>query len=212
MKIRYNLSCICTSLSAWAALPYIKYCSKFTRKNLNININRCQLSRSMFLVLLKSAGAMWICVCVSVAFMEACAVPICVRLCVSFRAYTEGCCAWRAKSKMVMSCACVCLHARSHMQSRAHRVVCVFLCGSEGGGCAERSGCISIQQWRPMRSVWEVRRREGGGGQGSPSSEQNGAMGWNKAARRGGGLIGPARPGLLDLPKRKALHQFRQEN
>ncbi len=37
-----------------------------------------------------------------------------------------------------------------------------------------------------MRSVWEVGRSEfgsgGGGGRGSPSSEQNSAMGWNKAA------------------------------
>lgn len=87
----------------------------------------------------------------------------------------------------------MCLHALTHTVESSWGGVCVcvcaFLCESEGGwvGFVESSGCISIQQWLPIRSVWEVGRREGGGdfGQGNPFSEQNSAMGWNKAARRG---------------------------
>ncbi|KAK1897455.1 Phospholipase A1-II 6 [Dissostichus eleginoides] len=71
---------------------------------------------------------------------------------------------------------------------RAHQLVCV---GVKKGGV--RSGCISIQQCLPTRSVWEVGRREVVVERGGLSSEQNGAMGWNKAARRG--AAGLARPG-----------------
>lgn len=49
--------------------------------------------------------------------------------------------------------------------------------------------------------VWEVGRGAGvftgGSGQLSPSSEQDGAMGRNKAARWGSGLIGPASARVL---------------
>lgn len=76
-----------------------------------------------------------------------------------------------------------------HVDTRSRELIrmCVCACKSEDGGCVEWSGCISIQSLLPMRSVWEVEKREDGicGGRGSPSSEQNSAMGWNKAARRG---------------------------
>lgn len=64
--------------------------------------------------------------------------------------------------------------------------VCVRVCFCVGVnvGVGVVKNCISIQQLLPRRRVWEVGRKEGGGGWGKPSPEQNGAMGWNKAARR----------------------------
>lgn len=76
-----------------------------------------------------------------------------------------------------------------HTRARSPLVwcVCVFASEGEGGGVEHWSCCISIQQWLPMRSVWEAGGREGcdGFGQGRPFSGRNSAMGWNKAARRG---------------------------
>ncbi|KAA8589960.1 hypothetical protein FQN60_013325 [Etheostoma spectabile] len=81
-------------------------------------------------------------------------------------------------------------------------------------GGVECSGCISIQQWLPTRSVWEVGRSEGGrevvvGGAALPQSR---TVQWAGTKRLDGGgcRIGPPWPGPLDLPKCKALHQFRQ--
>lgn len=56
-----------------------------------------------------------------------------------------------------------CTFTRAVKSSSGGVCVCVFfLCGCERGGGVEWSGCISIQQWLPMRSAWEVGWREGG--------------------------------------------------
>lgn len=121
-------------------------------------------------------------VCVSATFMDVC-VDVCVY--VSVYECTEGCSVSREESRMVMSlCLCVFTCTFKHKQWRAHRVVCVCFCvGVEGGGC------ISIQQWLPMRSVWEVERREAGSGGGK--AEQ--CDGMEQSGLTGGYLIGPPR-------------------
>lgn len=97
------------------------------------------------------------------------------------------------------------MHVHTHMHTHTHSreligwCVCVFVWEWKWGGGVEWSGCISIQQWLPVRSVWEVGRREGGmvvvvvGGAALPQSR---TVRWAGTKRHDGGLLdwpGPAR-------------------
>lgn len=96
-------------------------------------------------------------------------------------------CASRMVTKFVLVCVCVYRHCCVHTCTEPFGLVCVCLClrvkveGLNTGVAASvfSSGFL----WR----VCGRRGREGcdGFGQGRPFSEQNSAMGWNKAAQRG---------------------------
>lgn len=112
-----QLSCWCITLSARAALLYTKYHSKFTRKNVTINKNRCPV-----VGFAQTCGRHW-CVFLSVHACISAALPSRTRpACQGYKFTSNRRLCWRGMSfyclytffSFSMCTNCVCVRAFSH--------------------------------------------------------------------------------------------------